>query len=101
MEEVRGKHNDTVIYIYDGHVYHIDKRCNGVYRCSSRRSLNCNAVLVRNQNETHETYTLKTSHNHPSNETTLQEIKMKEEMLRICRETIMKPKDIFDMVCRR
>ncbi|XP_071581238.1 uncharacterized protein [Temnothorax nylanderi] len=98
MEKVPGKRNGTAIFIYDGHVYHSDKRCNGIYRCSSRRGLNCYGVLVRNQDET---YTLKTSHNHPSNETTLQEVEMKQEMLRIFRETIMKPKDIFDMVCRR
>ncbi|CAL1672531.1 unnamed protein product [Lasius platythorax] len=98
MEKVTGKRNDTAIFVYDGHVYHIDKRCNGIYRCASRRSLHCYAALVRNQDET---YTLKTSHNHPSNETMLQEIELKQEMLQICRETIMKPKDIFDMVCRR
>ncbi|XP_067214375.1 uncharacterized protein [Linepithema humile] len=79
-------------------VYHIDKRCNRIYRCASRRSLGCYAVLVQNQDET---YTLRTSHNHLANETMLQEIEIKQEMLRICRETIMKPKDVFDMVCQR
>lgn len=98
MEKVAGKRSGTVVFVYCGYTYHIDKRCNGIYRCASRRSLNCYAVLVRNQDET---YTLKVPHNHPANETMIQEIEMKQEMLRICRETIMRPKDIFDMVCRR
>lgn len=93
-----GKRNGTAISVYEGHVYHIDKRCNAIYRCASRRSLNCYAILIKNRDET---YTLKTSHNHPANETMLQEIEMKKEMLRISQETIMKPKDIFDMMCRR
>jgi len=98
MKKITGKRNGTTIFVYDGHSYHIDKRCNGIYRCALRRSLNCYAVLIWNRDET---YTLKTPHNHSANETMLQEIEMKQEMLRICRETIIKPKDVFDMVCRR
>lgn len=98
MERVAGKRNNTSIFIYDGHIYHIDKRCNGIYRCASRRGMGCYAVLMQNPDET---YTLKKAHNHPANQTMLQEIELKQEMLQICRETIMKPKDIFDMVCRQ
>lgn len=98
MEERPGKRVGTTVYIYDGHIYHMDKRCKGVYRCSSRRSLECYAILIRNPDET---YILKSPHNHPPNDTALQQNEMKQEMLHICRETLMKPKEIFDTVCRR
>jgi len=98
MEKVPGKRSNTAVFAYNGYLYHINKRCNGIYRCASRRSLSCYAVLIRNHDET---YTIRTSHNHPANETALQEIKMKQEMLQVCRDTIMKPKDIFDMICRQ
>jgi len=91
-EENNGK--TIAVFIYDGHRYHFDKRSKDIYRCALRRTSNCCGVLLRNQDET---YTLKTSHNHSANKTVLQETKMKEEMLRIYRETSNKPKDIFDL----
>lgn len=98
MEKLRGKHVGTNVFIYNGYVYHLDKRNQRIYRCSARRSLECYATLIRNPNET---YILKVQHNHPANDTILQQMEMKQEMLQMCRETVMKPKEIFDMVCRR
>jgi len=92
METVSGKHVGTIIFVYEGYTYHMDNRCKGIYRCSSRRSLNCYAVLLRNPDET---YIVKSPHNHSANDTILQQIEMKQEMLRMCRETLMKPKEIF------
>lgn len=97
MERLAGKRNSTNVFVYDGHVYHIDKRCDGIFRCASRISLCCHAIL-KNQGQT---YTLKKPHNHPANQMILHEIEMKQEMQKLCRETIRKPKDIFDTVCRR
>ncbi|XP_018373064.1 PREDICTED: uncharacterized protein LOC108767573, partial [Trachymyrmex cornetzi] len=97
MEQLPGKRAGTNVYVYDGYIYHMDKRCKGLYRCSSRRSLECYAILSRNLDGT---YTLKSQHNHPANDTVLQEFQMKQEMRQMCRETVMKPKEIFDAVCR-
>lgn len=98
MEKLSGKQNGTTIFIYDGYIYHMDKRCVGIYRCSSRRSLECYATLKRNPDGT---YILKSPHNHLANDTVLQQIEMKQEMLQMCRETLLKPKEIFDTVCRK
>ncbi|XP_067209981.1 uncharacterized protein [Linepithema humile] len=47
------------------------------------------------------TYILKSPHNHPADETIQQQIEIKQEILQMFRETSMKPKEIFDTVCRR
>ncbi|XP_018300267.1 uncharacterized protein [Mycetomoellerius zeteki] len=98
MQQLPGKHAGTSVFVYDGYTYHMDKRSEGLYRCSSRRSLECYAKLLRNPDGT---YTLKSQHNHSANDMVLQEFQMKQEMLQMCRETVMKPKEIFDTVCRR
>ncbi|XP_071577753.1 uncharacterized protein [Temnothorax nylanderi] len=98
MEEFPGERIGTTVFIYDGYVYYKDKRTKGIFRCSSRRSLECYAVLKRNPDDT---CILKSPHNHPASDTALQQVEMKQEMLRMCRETLMKPKEIFDTVCQR
>jgi len=98
MEKFPGKRNGTTVFIYGGYVYHKDKRCTGIYRCSLRRSMECYAILMWNPDET---YILKSPHNHSANDTVLQQIEMKQEMLQMCRETLMKPKEIFDTICRK
>lgn len=98
MDQLPGKRDGTNVFVHDGYVYHMDKRCNGIFRCSSRRSLECYAILKRNPDET---YVLKSPHNHSANDTVLEQIQMKQEMLQMSRETLMKPKEIFDTVCRR
>lgn len=100
MEKFPGKRDGTTIFVYGGYVYHKDKRCIGIYRCSLRRSMECYAILMRSSDET---YILKSSHDHLADDTILQQIEMKQqrEMLQMCRETLMKPKEIFDTICRK
>jgi len=98
METVSGKHVGTTIFVYEGYTYHMDNRCKGIYRSSSRRNINCDAVFLRNPDEM---YIVKLPHNHSVNDTILlQQIEMKQDVLRMCRETLMNPKEIFDTVCR-
>ncbi|XP_039310405.1 uncharacterized protein LOC120358855 [Solenopsis invicta] len=98
MEELPGKHVGTTVFVHDGYVYHKDKRCKRIYRCSSRRRLECYAILMQNEVGT---YILKSPHNHPADETIQQQIEIKQEMLQMFQETWMKPKEIFDTICRR
>lgn len=98
MEIFPGKRAGTVVFVYNGYVYYFDKQCKNIYRCTSRQSLNCRAVLIWNQDET---YTLKTPHNHVPNDYIAEQLQMKQKMQHLCKETTMKPKEIFDAVCRQ
>ncbi|XP_039302646.1 uncharacterized protein LOC105206370 [Solenopsis invicta] len=98
MEQFPGERIGTSIYVYDNYVYHKDKRCQGIFRCSARRSEESYAILKQNLDDT---YTLSSSHTHLPDNVILEQLRMKQEMLQMCRETLMKPKEIFDTVCRR
>jgi len=96
MEIIRGKREGTMKYIYEGYTYHLDKRCN-TFRCANRKLINCNACLIKKNDN----FILKYSHNHEHNPWLTDIIKMKSDMIDMSKETGLRPKEIFDFVCRR
>lgn len=96
MEIVNGKKEGTIKYIYEGYTYHLDKR-NNVLRCANRKLTKCTACLIKNNDN----FIIKHSHNHYHNPQLIDIIKLKEDMKDMSKETDLKPKEIFDFVCRR
>ena len=98
MEEIEGKSKHSIIYIYEGYTYHIDKRLQGTYRCSTRRNSGCQGLaLVSEDGEV----TVNSLHDHPPNDMMARTLKLKREMYRLCQESIQPIKKIFDDVCER
>lgn len=98
MEELPGKKAGTYIYIYifDGYIYHKDKRNENIYRCSKRRNFKCQGRLQQEG----ETYILMFEHDHQPDITTAEILKMKKEMKEMCKNAYMNNKEIFDHVSR-
>lgn len=96
MDIIKGKREGTVKYIYEGYTYHLDKR-NNTFRCANRKLGNCNACLIKNNDN----FILKHPHNHEHNPSLADIIKMKNDMIDMSKETGLRPKEIFDFVCRR
>lgn len=98
MEVLPGRKKDTHIYIYDDYVYHSDNRYDNVFRCNKRRIMKCRgSVMLLDNNNVH----VLQEHNHPKSKCVEAQIKMKEEILKLSRDTYIGFKDIFDSVCRR
>ncbi|XP_039303207.1 uncharacterized protein LOC120357239 [Solenopsis invicta] len=95
MEIIKGKREGTIKYIHEGYTYHLDKR-NNIYRCANRRLAKCNACLMKKNDN----FIIKHSHNHEENPQLIDIIKMKNDMLDMSKETGLRPKEIFDFVCR-
>ncbi|TGZ46497.1 Uncharacterized protein DBV15_11691, partial [Temnothorax longispinosus] len=96
MEILPGRQKGTHTYVYDDYLYSKDNRYDNVFRCNSRRTTKCpgNAIVQDNK------VTLK-EHNHPKLPFIKAQLEMKEEMLRLSRETNTGLKEIFDSICRR
>lgn len=98
MEKFKGKSKNSTIYIYEGYAYNTDKRLQGTYWCSTRRITGCRGLVrVGEDGEV----TINASHNHAPDNARIQKYLLKQEMLRLSRETLQAPKDIFDDVSRR
>jgi len=96
MEVLPGRQKNTNIYLYDN-AYHIDTRYDNVFRCSGRRTYKCRgSVLLMDNNNVH----VLRQHN-PKSTFLKEQMKMKQEMLRLSRDTYLGFKEIFDSVCRR
>ncbi|GAB1867300.1 MULE transposase domain-containing protein [Camponotus japonicus] len=95
MEIVEGKREGTIKYIYEGYTYHLDKR-NNIFRCANRKLTKCTACLVKNNDN----FIIKRSHNHDHDSHLSDIIKLKEDMKDMSKETSLRPKEIFDFVCR-
>ncbi|KAM0727551.1 hypothetical protein ACS0PU_005800 [Formica fusca] len=96
MEKFSGKKADSYVYVFDGYIYHQDKRYQYIYRCSKRRNFKCQGRLQQEG----ETYTLMFEHDHPPEITATETLKMKREMKEMCKNENMNNKDIFDRVSR-
>lgn len=96
MEIVKGKREGTIKYIYEGYTYHLDKR-NNIFRCANRKLTKCIACLIKNNDN----FIIKHSHNHDHNPQLTDIIKLKEDMKDMSKESGLRPKEIFDFVCRR
>lgn len=48
MEEIKSKLKNSIIYIYEGYTYHVDKRLESTYRCSNRRNTGCQGLALVN-----------------------------------------------------
>ncbi|XP_011706466.1 PREDICTED: uncharacterized protein LOC105461653, partial [Wasmannia auropunctata] len=97
MEVLPGKQKDTVIYIYDGYVYYADSRYDNIFRCNTRRTTRCRGSAMLQDNNVQ----VLQEHNHQKTPFIKLQIEMKDEMLRLSRETCIGFKEIFDSVCRR
>ncbi|GAB1869823.1 FLYWCH-type domain-containing protein [Camponotus japonicus] len=97
MEKIKGKSENSIIYIYEGYTYNIDKRLQDTYRCSTRRTTGCRGLAKIGEDKV----TINPSHNHAPDNLRIQKYVLKQEMLRLSRETLQPPKDIFDDVSRR
>lgn len=98
MQQLAGKHKGSNTYEYDEYLYHIDNRYDDTFRCSLRRANNCRGcVILQNDNSV----CMINEHNHPKTPFIKARTEMKEEMLRLSRETHIPLKEIFDSVSRR
>lgn len=98
MEVIPGRHKDTNAYIYDDYIYHLDGRYDNVFRCHKRRTIRCRGlVMLLDNNSVH----VLQEHNHPRTKFFKAQTEMKEEMLKLSRDTNIGFKEIFDSVCRR
>lgn len=97
MEVLPGRKKETLIYVYDDYLYYLDNRYDNVFRCSSRRTTKCPGSVIQDNNGV----TVLKEHSHPKSPFIKLQIEMKEEMLRLSRETHNGLKEIFDSVCRR
>lgn len=98
MQVLPGRRQGTHVYVYDDYLYYMDSRYENVFRCNSRRTTKCPGYIVLQENNN---VTLLKEHNHPKLPLLKMQMEMKEEMLRLSRETHIGLKEIFDSVCRR
>lgn len=98
MEQICGKQPGTTIYVYDDYTYNKDSRNHNILRCSTRRSSKCPAIVNLENNGQ---IRLVHDHNHIKVERKVELYNMKQEMLKLCRETSFSLKEIFDSVCRQ
>lgn len=98
MEVIPGRQKGSHIYVYDDYLYSIDSRYENVFRCNFRRTTKCPGYIIFQHDNT---IKMIKEHNHPKSLFIKEQLKMKEEMLRLCRETHTGLKEIFDSVCRR
>lgn len=98
MNVFPGRKQGTHIYVYDDYLYSVDSRYENVFRCNSRRTTRCpGSVSLQEDNNV----ILLKEHNHAKFPLIKVQMEMKEEMLRLSRETHIGLKEIFDSVCRR
>lgn len=98
MEEIKGKSQNSTIYVYEGYTYNIDKRLQDTYRCSIRRTTGCRGLAKVGKDGK---MIINPSHDHTPDNARIQKYSLKQEMLRLSRETLQTPKHIFDDVSRR
>lgn len=98
MQVCPGKRPNTCVYLHKDYAYNKDSRNNYIYRCSARRSNNCHgAVAIEDDG----TVKVIRDHNHPASHLLMTQRQMTEEMIKLCRETMLPLKDIFDSVCAK
>lgn len=97
MQVLPGRKKGSNIYVYDDYLYCIDNRYDNVFRCNIRKTTKCPGYVIQDNNRVN----MLKEHNHPKLPFIKQQIEMKEEMLRLSRETYTGLKEIFDSVCRR
>lgn len=95
---MKGKSHNSTVFAYEGYVYNIDKRLQSTYRCSTRRTTGCRGLAKVGLDDK---VIIDHSHNHTPNHAKVQTYLLKQEMLRLSRETLQTPKTIFDDVSRR
>lgn len=102
MQEVRGKFENSVRYLYEGYEYHIDTGSPHLFRCSTRQTRRCRAVaevIGQRPNQRVEVYNRHDCH--PPNPTIFEETTMRQQMIDRSLETLEPPKAIFDLICSR
>lgn len=98
MDEIPGKHPGTTVYVYNDYTYNKDSRNNHILRCSTRRSSRCPGTIIIDKNGE---IRLNKEHNHTKTQWKIEQSAMISEMLKLCRETSLPLKEIFDSVCRK
>lgn len=96
MEIFEGKQNGSILYVYHNYTYCKDNRYDHIYRCTKRKSERCSGIIEKKG----ECYNLKHRHNHSEERYIIEIYKMEKEMIRLCKETTLSFKVIFDTVCR-
>lgn len=97
MQVVPGRKPGSQLYVYEDYTYYLDNRYNNVFRCNTRRTTKCPGYIVLLDGNVN----MMKGHNHSKSPLIKVQIEMKEEMLRLSRETHIGLKEIFDSVCRR
>ncbi|XP_011860151.1 PREDICTED: uncharacterized protein LOC105557506 isoform X2 [Vollenhovia emeryi] len=98
MQEIRGKQPGTTVYVYNDFTYNQDVRNKKILRCSTRRCSKCpGTIYIDNDGKIH----LLHGHNHIEAQEKVKQSIMKQEMLKLCRESHLSLKEIFDSVCRK
>ncbi|XP_071653723.1 uncharacterized protein [Temnothorax longispinosus] len=96
MEIIPGKRKDSYLHVYEGCTYHTDKRYTYIYRCTKRNTTACRGLLIKEN----EKFILESNHNHPNEPYVFDVLNLKNEMIRMCKETALPNKEIFDTVSR-
>lgn len=98
MEEILGKQPGTTSYVYKNYTYNKDSRNKNILRCSTRRSSKCPGTVYIDK---HDKIHIMHDHNHVETQEKIKQYTMKQEMLKLCRETNLPSKELFDNVCRK
>ena len=98
MEEILGKKPGTKVFVYNNYTYNKDSRNPNILRCSTRRSSKCSGTLKVDENGK---ISLIQDHTHIPIKWKVKQFLMKQEMLKLCRDTSLSLKEIFDCVCRK
>lgn len=98
MEKIKGKSANSIIYIYEGYTYNIDKHLRSTYRCSTHRISGCRGLAIVDEDGK---VSVNPSHDHAPDNTKIKKYILKQEMLRLSRKTLQTSKDIFDDVSQR
>lgn len=97
MEVISGKKKGSLLYVHDDYMYYKDTRCENIFRCNTRRTSKCRGAIVIEKDEVE----ILNTHNHAKSPSITLQHDMKQEMLKLSRETCKDLKEIFDSVCRR
>jgi hypothetical protein len=97
MQILPGRKKGSNIYVYDDYLYSKDNRYDNVFRCNTRKTTQCPGYVVVQDN----IVIILKEHNHLKLQFIKEQIEMKNEMLKLSRETNTGLKEIFDTICRR
>lgn len=84
MQEISGKQSGITVHVYDDYTYNKESRNNNILRRSTYRSSRCPGTVYIDKDGK---INLIHGHNHIETQDKVKQSIMKQEMLKLCRET--------------